>query len=159
MSDRGGVHLYGTTIEGQDNFAIADGLTLCIRNVRYLGPETINHALTAATGWQYFTSQDEWNQYAQRIIILERAWNIKHGLLPERDDILPERVFTEPLTQGPKAGTPAVLYDRQQFEKDKQAWYAARGCDSRGIPTRTTLINLELDFVIPELSRVVDLST
>ena len=60
MSDRGGVHLYGTTIEGQDNFAIADGLTLCIRNVRYLDPETIGHALTAATGWhrRVCTTQD-----------------------------------------------------------------------------------------------------
>jgi aldehyde:ferredoxin oxidoreductase len=158
MSDRGGVHLYGTTIEGQDNFAIADGLTICIRNVRYLDPEIIGQALTAATGWYYFTTQEEWNQYAQRIIVLERAWNIKHGLVPERDDILPERVFTEPLTQGPKAGTPAALYDRLQFEEDKQTWYAARGCDSRGIPTRTTLKKLKLDFVIPELNKVVDLS-
>lgn len=157
MSDRGGVHLYGTTIEGQNNFAIADSLTMCIRNIRFVGPETIGRGLKAATGWDYFSCQEEWDHLAHRLINFERAWNLKHGLVPERDDILPERVFTEPLTLGPKAGTTAALYDRQQFETDKQAWYSARGCDSHGIPTKSTLRDLELDFVISTLEKVVPL--
>jgi aldehyde:ferredoxin oxidoreductase len=157
MSDRGGVHLYGTSIEGQNNFAIADSLTMCIRNIRSLGVETIGKALKAATGWDYFNNQEEWNRLAHRFIILERAWNIREGLVPERDDILPERVFTEPLTLGPKAGTPAALYDRKKFEEDKQTWYKTRGCDELGIPTKKTLKDLDLAFVIPVLEKVVTL--
>jgi aldehyde:ferredoxin oxidoreductase len=157
MSDRGGVHLYGTTIEGQNDFAIADSLTLCIRNVRYLDPEVIGRALKAATGWDYFHSRDEWDHLAHRLIIMERAWNIREGLVPERDDILPERVFTEPLTLGPKAGTDAAVYDRKTFEADKQTWYQARGCDEHGVPTKKTLRDLDLAFVIPALDKVVTL--
>lgn len=157
MSDRGGVHLYGTTIEGQNNFAIADSLTMCIRNVRYLDAETIGRALKAATGWDYFRSQEGWDHLAHRFIILERAWNIRQGLVPDRDDILPERVFTEPLTLGPKAGTEAAVYDRKTFEEDKQTWYQTRGCDEHGVPTKKTLRDLDLAFVIPVLDKVVTL--
>jgi aldehyde:ferredoxin oxidoreductase len=157
MSDHGGVHLYGTSVEGQNNNAIADSLTICIRNVRALGVDTISQALQAATGWAHFTSQEDWDRLAHRLILLERAWNIREGLRPDRDDLLPERVFTEPLTRGPKAGTPAALYDRAQFEADKQAWYQARGCDEHGIPTKSALRELDLDFLIPALEQRVAL--
>jgi aldehyde:ferredoxin oxidoreductase len=157
MSDRGGVHLYGTNIEGQDNFAIADSLTLCIRNVRYLDAETVGKALKASTGFDYINTQEDWNHLAHRLIILERTWNIREGLVPERDDILPERVFTEPLTLGPKAGTATATYDREKFEEDKQTWYKARGCDTHGIPMKKTLIDLDLAFVIPTLEKTVPL--
>jgi aldehyde:ferredoxin oxidoreductase len=157
MSDHGGVHMYGTTIDGQNTIAIADSLTMCVRNVRSLNIETIGKALKAATGWDYFNSQEGWNHLAHRIIILERAWNIREGLIPERDDTLPERVFAEPLTLGPKAGTTAAIYDRDRFEQDKQTWYDARGCDTHGIPTKKTLRDLDLAFMIPELEKIVPL--
>ena len=104
-----------------------------------LGPEIFGKALKAATGWDYFTNEEEWAHLAHRLIILERAWNIREGLVPDRDDLLPERVFTEPLTLGPKAETAAAIYDRRKFEEDKQTWYKARGCDQHGIPTKKTL--------------------
>ena len=157
MSDRGGSHLYGTTVEGQNNFAIADSLTMCIRNVRHLDPEITGKALRAATGREYFNDRDGWDRLAHRLIVFERALNIREGLIPERDDILPERVFVEPLTLGPKAGTAAAIYDRKQFEEDKQTWYEIRGCDTSGIPTKETLRDLGLDFVIPTLQKVVTL--
>ena len=114
-------------------------------------------ALKAATGWDFLKSQEEFEALANRILILERAWNIREGLRPDRDDILPERVFTEPLTLGPKARTSAALYNREQFEADKQEWYAARGCDEHGVPTKATLKKLDLGFVIPTLEKLVDI--
>lgn len=153
MSDRGGVHLYGTTIESQNNFAIADSLTMCIRHIRFLDAETIGKTLKAATGYDYFNTREGWDLLAHRLIIFERAWNIREGLIPERDDILPERVFTEPLTLGPKAGTSAAIYDRKKFEEDKQIWYRNRGCDTHGVPTKKTLNDLNLEFVIPVLEK------
>jgi aldehyde:ferredoxin oxidoreductase len=95
---------------------------------------------------------------ANRVLILERAINVREGLVPDRDDVLPERVFTEPLTLGPKAGTAEAIYDRAQFEKDKQTWYEARGCDEHGIPTKSTLKSLGLDFVIKTLDKKIDLT-
>ncbi len=157
MSDRGGVHLYGPTIEGQNNFAVADTLTICIRNMWALDVVTVGKALKAATGLNFFSSQEDLDHFANRIIILERAWNIKEGLIPDRDDILPERVFTEPLTLGPKAGTVAAIYDRKKFEEDKQTWYKARGCDKHGVPTKKTLKDLDLAFTIPLLEKTIGL--
>ncbi|MHA2064827.1 MAG: aldehyde ferredoxin oxidoreductase C-terminal domain-containing protein, partial [Candidatus Thorarchaeota archaeon] len=81
----------------------------------------------------------------------------RQGLVPDRDDILPERVFTEPLTLGPKAGTTEAVYDRKQFEEDKQTWYQLRGCDAHGIPTKKTLRVLDLAFIIPSLEQVATL--
>lgn len=114
-------------------------------------------ALKAATGWGDFTKEEEWAHLAHRLLILERAWNIREGLVPDRDDILPERVFTESLTLGPKAETTAAIYDRNKFEEDKQTWYEARCCDKHGIPTRKTLKDLDLSFIIPALEKTVDL--
>ncbi len=70
---------------------------------------------------------------------------------------MPERVFSEPLALGPKAGTPAAIYDQRQFEANKQEWHAERECDEHGIPTKTTLGDLGLDFVIPTPGELVDL--
>jgi aldehyde:ferredoxin oxidoreductase len=161
MSDHGGVHLYGTSVDGQNRTAVADSVTICVRNMTFdansIHLQTLSRALKAATGWDMLLDQNEFDALSNRIIILERAWNIREGLRPDRDDVLPERVFTEPLTLGPKAGTPAAIYDRRQFEADKQEWYMARGCDERGIPTEATLRKLGLDFVIPTLAKLVDL--
>jgi len=161
MSDHGGVHLYGTNIDGQNRFAVADSITICMRHLGFdqnsIQLPSLSKALKAATGWNLLTNKEEFDALANRILILERAWNIREGLRPDRDDILPERVFTEPLTRGPKAGTPAALYDRKQFEADKQEWYKARGCNENGIPTKETLSKLGLDFVIPALEGLVDL--
>jgi aldehyde:ferredoxin oxidoreductase len=159
MSDRGGVHLYGPTIDGQNNFAVADTLTVCIRNMRALDVVTVEKALKAATGMSYFSSQEDLDHFAHRIIIFERALNVREGLVPDRDDILPERVFTEPLTLGPRAGTAAAIYDRKKFQEDKQTWYKARGCDEHGIPTKKTLRDLDLAFTIPLLEKTVDLES
>ncbi len=161
MSDHGGVHLYGTSVDGQNRTAIADSLTVCMRNLTFdtnsIQLPTLSKALKAATGWDLIPGKEEFDTLANRIIILERVWNIREGLRPDRDDVLPERVFTEPLTLGPKAGTPSAIYDQKQFEADKQEWYAARGCDEHGVPTKETLSSLGLDFVIPTLSELADL--
>ena len=161
MSDHGGVHLYGTNIEGQNRTAVADSVTICIRNLTFgansIQLPTLSKALKAATGWDFLRSKEEFEALANRILTLERVWNIREGLRPDRDDVLPERVFTEPLSLGPKAGTSAALYNRKQFEADKQEWYAARGCDEHGVPKKETLRKLGLDFVIPTLEKMVNL--
>lgn len=154
MSDHGGVHKYGTTIEWQNGTTMYDSLTHCSFHRGTFGWELPSRMLKAATGWDLINSEEDWDTFAWRIIILERAWNIREGLKPDRDDILPDRVHEEPLTLGPKAGTPAALYSREQFESDKQEWYKTRGCNEYGIPKKETLKRLDLEFVIPDLQKL-----
>ena len=54
----------------------------------------------------------------------------------------------EPLTQGPKAG---AFYPREEFLRDRAEWYASRGCDEKGYPTRQTLDQLGLGFATNNL--------
>jgi aldehyde:ferredoxin oxidoreductase len=158
MSSHGGVHKYGSTIAWQNGIAMFDSLTYCYYHSEILGGpitwEIISEALKVVTGLNLIPSEDDWNKIAWRILMLERVWNLREGYRPERDDILPDRVHDEPLTQGPKAGTPAAIYPREQFEVDKQRWYKERGCDTHGIPTKETLKTLDLDFVIPWLEKL-----
>ncbi len=62
---------------------------------------------------------------------------------PERDDVLPARVHEDALTQGPHAG---AVYPREDFLRDRAEWYAVRGCDDKGYPTKQTLDDLGLGF-------------
>jgi aldehyde:ferredoxin oxidoreductase len=67
---------------------------------------------------------------------------------PVRDDVLPERLHTDQLTQGLNKG---AYYPPETFYKQRALWYEKRGCDERGIPTENHLRELELGFVIPVL--------
>jgi aldehyde:ferredoxin oxidoreductase len=77
------------------------------------------------------------------MLMMARVYNLREGMVPERDDVLPARVHDEPLTQGPKAG---AFYPREDFLRDRAQWYADRGCDEKGFPTRQTLDALGLGF-------------
>jgi len=106
------------------------------------------------TGIDLIPTEEEWNEIASRIIILERAWSIREGYTPDGDDKIPDRFHEEPLTLGPKAGTPAAVYPREQYERDRQSWYKERGCSEHGIPEKETLKALGLSFVVPDLEKL-----
>jgi aldehyde:ferredoxin oxidoreductase len=142
VGDRGGCHHYGLNLEEQNARAWADSLTCCAWHRAMLSPAEYLGLLSAATGWEY--SPDDWNEIAWRLLIMARAFNIREGMVPTRDDVLPARVHDDPLTQGPLAGT---RYPREDFLRDRAEWYAVRGCDEQGYPTRATLERLGLGFV------------
>lgn len=149
VGDRGGCHHYGLTIAEQNQRALADSLCVCSWHMGvFISYDLYLKLLNAATGWDF--AESDWNLVAERILLLGRAYNIREGMVPLRDDILPERVHSEPLTQGPKKG---AIYPREEFEKDRAQWYKERGCDSAGIPTEERLRQLQLEFVLPELHR------
>jgi aldehyde:ferredoxin oxidoreductase len=97
--------------------------------------------LSLATGWEM--APTEWDTIAERILLMARAYNLREGMVPERDDVLPARIHDEPLTQGPQAG---AHYSRDDFSRDRAQWYAARGCNAKGYPLRQTLDRLGLGF-------------
>lgn len=149
VGDRGGCHHYGLNINEQDRRAWADSLTVCTWHHAFVRPEQYLELLNYATGLDYQLS--DWPLVAERILILSRSYNIREGMVPLKDDILPGRVHDEPLTWGPRAG---AAYAREKFIEDRLRWYLARGCDGEGVPTGEKLSGLGLEFCLPVLEEV-----
>jgi aldehyde:ferredoxin oxidoreductase len=85
-----------------------------------------------------------------RVSIMERCLCTREGYLPARDDILPDRFFNETLHD--KYGNPKVL-DREKFMEARKKTYLASGLNKDGIPTRRTLKELDMEFVVPTLEK------
>lgn len=146
VGDRGGCHHYGLDQTEQNARVWADSLTACAWHRALLNRGDYMGLLSTATGVDF--APDDWDQTANRMLMIARAYNIREGMVPEREDVLPARVHDEPLTQGPKAG---AFYPREEFLRDRAEWYASRGCDEKGYPTRQTLDQLGLGFAANNL--------
>jgi len=71
---------------------------------------------------------------AQRVVTLERAFNVIKGMR-RKDDTLPKRFFEEPVPDGPFKGERLL---KEKFDKMLDDYYALRGYDKDGIPTEET---------------------
>ena len=82
----------------------------------------------------------------ERIVNLERAFNVREGLT-RKDDSLPERALKTPLPDGPAKGQVVDL------EPMLDRYYELRGWDkASGIPSREKLTDLDLADVADELN-------
>jgi aldehyde:ferredoxin oxidoreductase len=101
---------------------------------------------TSVTGWQL--SIDEFRGAGERVYNLTRATCVREGVT-RADDILPERLMSEPLPGGPAAG---MVNDREMLELMKDAYYEFRGWDQEtGIPSENKLRELDLEYLIPDM--------
>ena len=101
----------------------------------------------AATGIEDFKNEDFLFTVGARILNIERAFNVREGF-GRKDDSLPPRFLTEPLTSGAAQG--------HTFELDEMLdqYYEARGWDkSTGYPTRSALESLGLTTVADDLEK------
>lgn len=94
---------------------------------------------------------------ADRIYTLIRAfWIREYGSNWSRKmDTPPKRWFKEPLTKGPLTGS---KLDWDKWNSMLDLYYAKRGWDLNGIPKKSTLKKLKLDFTIKALEEIVKLS-
>ncbi|MDP2718362.1 MAG: aldehyde ferredoxin oxidoreductase N-terminal domain-containing protein [Dehalococcoidia bacterium] len=106
-------------------------------------------ALGNVAGWQW--TEEDWQKTASRLVLMERIFALREGHVPERDDVLPERFFTETIYD--KSGKPHILNKDQFFEHRKRA-YLELGLGENGIPGRKLLTDVGLDFAIPSLDMV-----
>lgn len=104
--------------------------------------------LEGACGWK--VSEKEWRHWELRTMFMERCVSIREGLVPTRDDILPDRFFDEVIYN--KYGAPKIL-DREQFLDMRKKTYWGLGLNEEGIPPKKTLIELDMEFVIPTLEK------
>ena len=119
-------------VELEDFYAVVDSLILC----RFLCLPTIGPVLwdelraiyTAVTGLE--VKAEEFRAIGAKINDLVRCFNVKEGISRE-DDRLPRRFYEHPV------GSQVV--DKEAFERMLDEYYALRGWDERGRPSKPSL--------------------
>jgi aldehyde:ferredoxin oxidoreductase len=98
-------------------------------------------------------SEEEVLEIGERIVNVERAFNVREGLT-RKDDTLPERMLKEPMPDGFAKGQVVDL------EPMLDEYYGFRGWDkSSGFPSKGKLLELGLDDIADELGRLGKLAT
>lgn len=101
----------------------------------------------AATGWDY--TQEEKDTHFNRVITLRRAYNVLEGVR-RKDDTLPERFFAEPIPSGPEKGK---IVNPREFQHQLSLYYQDYGWNRDGIPTKETLLKLDMGDVYEKLQK------
>jgi aldehyde:ferredoxin oxidoreductase len=91
--------------------------------------------LNAITGWD--VTPQELQKVGERIVCLQQMFNLKMGLVPEKENVMPER-FTAPHKEGGAAGQVPPWQDILKEYWETKGWV-------NGIPTKDKLIELGLD--------------
>ena len=102
--------------------------------------------LNAACGWHL--TPEVWDKIVLRSVAMERCYSLREGYLPERDDQLPDRFFDETIRS--KYGVPKKL-NREEFLKARKRIYRTYGLADDGLPTKQSLEELGLGFIITAL--------
>jgi aldehyde:ferredoxin oxidoreductase len=133
----------------EDWNAVIDALEPCkniMQNMEILTFDLASKVIEATTGLQMTPA--EIRRVGERIINIERAFNVREGIR-RRDDTIPRRFREEPLTEGASKGTVFEL------EPMIDEYYGERGWDlETGIPTAETLKRLGLDRASADLSKL-----
>jgi aldehyde:ferredoxin oxidoreductase len=113
-----------------------------------LTPDLLGRLLVAATGREEFGEMRYRELVGERILCLERAFNVREGF-DRKDDTLPERMLTEPLANaGPATGQ--VI---RQLDIMLDEYYDALGYTRAGIPGEAKVKELGLGWLAADLSR------
>ncbi len=108
----------------------------------------------AITGEDY--TMEKFFEISDRIYALIRAfWIREFGHWKREYDYPPRKWFEIPLSKGPYAGT---KLDINKYGELLNHYYDIRGWDYNGVPKKSTLRKLGLDFVIPTLEKIVQLT-
>lgn len=131
----------------QKEQALEDSLIACTFSNTGLDLQTYSEFLTAATGIEDFERADDLLKIGERIICLERCFNVREGFR-RKDDALPRRMTSEPLRNaGPSEGQVVRNLDGLLDE-----YYQALGYTEDGIPTAEKLQDLGLKGPIRDIS-------
>ena len=154
-SDRGGCHRRARPIESE---ALSPGWDDAERVRRVIGEQNRRSVLWSlivddfvgegfadlGAAWLqalgYDHTPEELRRTGERIWTLTRLFNVREGL--DRDADAVPTALTEPAAGGPNDGS---AIDAEAFGTLLDRYYAARGWDDRGRPTRETLDRLGLD--------------
>ncbi|MBA4392884.1 MAG: hypothetical protein C0407_04960 [Desulfobacca sp.] len=130
------------TAYNQINKAREEVLILCNFADSGITAEWLAALLKAATGLEEFGDPAYLDKVGERIVTLERCFNVREGFSREQDT-LPKRMLEEPL----KNAGPATGEVYRAFETLLNEYYAAMGYDHQGIPTKEKLEELGLGWI------------
>lgn len=124
--------------------AVGDALGLCRFVTKWMTPgflafEEFSELIGVATGMEI--SPKELMEIGERITNIERIYLAREGV-DRKDDRLPDKMYDEPWTHGPRKG---LVVDPVRFNRLLDDYYEEHGWDSNGIPTSQTLKRLGLD--------------
>lgn len=136
--------------------AIADSLPMC-KNIAacldappnfYELKNIASKLIQTAIGWN--TTPGEVQRIGERIINLERAFNVREGIT-RKDDTLPKRFLKEPLPKecGPSAGSIVELEPMLNEYYQEREWN-----EETGIPTQRKLKEIGLEYVAKDLKQL-----
>jgi aldehyde:ferredoxin oxidoreductase len=136
------------TVEGKaemikglyDENCVLHSLLVCDMPAKFipLSLDDYSNYFQAVTGESI--SKSDFLTIAGRIEILIRLFNLREGFR-RKDDTLPYRTLFEPLPDGPAKGQ---FIGEENLNRMLDEYYACRGWDSAGIPTKATLQKYEL---------------
>jgi aldehyde:ferredoxin oxidoreductase len=133
-------------IRSQHFTAVDDSLVMCrFTSERGFGlfvNDTYAGLVSAVTGWTMDAAELE--RVGERIVNLERLFNVREGVR-RAEDILPWKVMHEPIPAGPSAG---MYCPPAELDAMLDTYYALRGWDADGVPTRARLAALGLDALV-----------
>jgi aldehyde:ferredoxin oxidoreductase len=122
--------------------AVGDSLVLCRfiaeRGIGTPLNEDMVRLVNGVTGWNL--NLPELEKIGERIYNLERLINVRRGV-SRKHEILPYRVMSEPIPDGPVKGRFCLQKD---LDAMLDAYYELRGWDPEGIPTDGKLKELGL---------------
>ena len=152
LGQRGGCHHEGTSPQKHAQWAMLNSLVMC----SFVGgypwgkhtPGIFTAMLNPLCAWNM--TDDEYWTTGQRIITLERCFNAREGI-SRKDDVLPKRLLTEKLPEGPKKG---AVVSPEEMKKMQDEYYAYFNWDDNGLPTDETMKKLGLEFAIDQLKEV-----
>ncbi|MFC2046173.1 aldehyde ferredoxin oxidoreductase family protein [Chloroflexota bacterium] len=133
-------------VDLENAFTALDAIGACkFMGVLVMAEELVD-LIASATGWEF--DVDDFRKSGERIYNLMRAYCVREGI-DRSKDILPERLMSDPLPDGPGKG---MVIEKGTLGMMKDAYYELRGWDqATGIPTRETLRGLGLDGLVGEL--------
>lgn len=132
----------------EDLYAALDAVGMCAFTgtcAYALRSKHIAQLIAAATGWT-IAAADVMDTGA-RIINLERSFGIREGR-DRTNDTLPWRILHDPVRSGPNKG---MVTSPDELSYMLSRYYALRGWDLQGLPTREALSKLSLDDVADDL--------
>ncbi len=136
----------------EDVYAVTDALGLCAfasTAQYYMTPKLMAELFSAAVGIP--CSEEEGMKLGQKIMAMERCYNVREGLTRE-DDKLPKRLMTEALedvTDRPNINSLEVMGPLLDQYYEMHGWDV-----STGRPTRKTLLNYGLESWIEQLEEL-----
>jgi len=120
----------------QDTSQVDNSFTACIVYGGF-GLTNKTKLLSYMTGWDDITPQ-EVGKTGERIVCMQQLFNIKMGMVPEVENVMPER-FTKPHKGGGAAG------QVPDWKKILKEYWQAKGWDEHGIPTEAKIKELGLE--------------